>query len=101
MWLFFPQRGWSGLRFPGLRSLPQKDKNAAIARYKKERPDLLAEYEAEMHVMSGSSNFTYAGLATNRELNLGQFNPHPVAAVRGWFEELWAESERVRNGGSG
>ena len=45
------------------------------------------------HVMSGSSNFTYAGLATNRELNLGQFNPHPVAAVRGWFEELWAESE--------
>lgn len=45
------------------------------------------------HVMSGSSNFTYAGLATNRELNLGQFNPHPVAAVRSWFEELWAESE--------
>ena len=44
-------------------------------------------------VMSGSSNFTYAGLATNRELNLGQFNPHPVAAVRDWFEELWAESE--------
>ena len=45
------------------------------------------------HVMSGSSNFTYAGLATNRELNLGQFSPHPVAAVRDWFEELWAESE--------
>ena len=45
------------------------------------------------HVMSGSSNFTHAGLATNRELNLGQFNPHTVAAVREWFEELWAESE--------
>ena len=44
-------------------------------------------------VMSGSSNFTYAGLATNRELNLGQFSPHTVAAVREWFEELWAESE--------
>jgi len=39
---------WWGLRFPGLRSLPQKDKNAAIARYKKERRDLLAEYEAEV-----------------------------------------------------
>jgi hypothetical protein len=39
---------WWGLRFPGLRSLPQKDKNAAIARYKRERPDLLAEYEAEV-----------------------------------------------------
>jgi superfamily II DNA or RNA helicase len=45
------------------------------------------------HVMSGSSNFTYAGLAVNRELNLGQFNPGTVAAVRDWFEELWAESE--------
>jgi superfamily II DNA or RNA helicase len=45
------------------------------------------------HVMSGSSNFTYAGLAKNRELNLGQFSPYPVAAVRDWFEELWAESE--------
>src|SRR5262249_26792972 len=44
-------------------------------------------------VMSGSSNFTYAGLATNRELNLGQFSPDTVGAVRDWFEELWAESE--------
>jgi hypothetical protein len=39
---------WWGLRFPGLRALPQKDKNAAIARYKRERPDLLAEYQAEV-----------------------------------------------------
>jgi superfamily II DNA or RNA helicase len=45
------------------------------------------------HVMSGSSNFTYAGLARNRELNLGQFNPVTVASVRGWFEDLWEASE--------
>jgi len=45
------------------------------------------------HVMSGSSNFTYAGLAKNRELNLGQFDPNTVGKVREWFEELWAESE--------
>jgi len=45
------------------------------------------------YVMSGSSNFTYAGLARNRELNLGQFDPSTVTAVRDWFEELWAESE--------
>ncbi|HEY9475550.1 MAG TPA: SNF2-related protein, partial [Mycobacteriales bacterium] len=45
------------------------------------------------HVMSGSSNFTFAGLARNRELNLGQFDPGTVAAVRDWFEELWAVSE--------
>lgn len=45
------------------------------------------------HVMSGSSNFTYAGLALNRELNLGQFDPATVGSVRGWFEELWDASE--------
>lgn len=45
------------------------------------------------HVMSGSTNFTYAGLATNRELNLGQFDPGTVGAVRGWFEDLWAAAE--------
>lgn len=39
---------WWGLRFPGLRSMPQKDKNAAIVRYRTERPDLVAEYEAEV-----------------------------------------------------
>jgi hypothetical protein len=39
---------WWALRFPGLRALPQKDKNAAIARYERQRPDLLAEYEAEV-----------------------------------------------------
>ena len=42
------EHGWWGLRFPGLRSMPQKDKNAAIARYRRQRPDLLAEYEAEV-----------------------------------------------------
>lgn len=45
------------------------------------------------HVISGSSNFTYAGLARNRELNLGQFDPTTVGAVRAWFEELWSESK--------
>lgn len=44
------------------------------------------------HVMAGSANFTYAGLARNRELNLGQFDPHTVQAVRRWFEELWHQS---------
>lgn len=43
-------------------------------------------------VIAGSSNFTYAGLATNVELNLGQYQPHVVGQVRGWFDELWAEA---------
>ncbi|MEU7255250.1 helicase-related protein [Streptomyces rimosus] len=44
-------------------------------------------------VVAGSSNFTYAGLAANRELNLGQYDPRTVHAVREWFNELWQESD--------
>ncbi|RAY12987.1 helicase [Actinomadura craniellae] len=40
-------------------------------------------------VVSGSSNFTFAGLARNRELNLGQYQPETVRAVQNWFEDLW------------
>ena len=40
-------------------------------------------------VVSGSSNFTHAGLCTNLELNLGNYTPHTVDAVAGWFDELW------------
>jgi len=31
-------------------------------------------------VLTGSSNFTYAGLAHNAELNLGQYQPGVVGA---------------------
>ena len=44
-------------------------------------------------VVAGSSNFTYAGLATNQELNLGNYSPHVVGQVREWLEELWSEAE--------
>jgi len=40
-------------------------------------------------VIAGSSNFTFAGLATNVELNLGHYQPATVAKVRAWFDELW------------
>ncbi len=40
-------------------------------------------------VVSGSSNLTRAGLSTNLELNLGNYTPHTVNAVAGWFDELW------------
>jgi superfamily II DNA or RNA helicase len=46
------------------------------------------------HVMAGSSNFTFAGLARNRELNLGQYDPAAVGSVLAWYEELWGQSER-------
>jgi superfamily II DNA or RNA helicase len=43
-------------------------------------------------VMSGSSNFTFAGLARNKELNLGQYQPEPVHRVQEWFDEMWEAS---------
>ncbi len=42
------EHNWWALRFPGLRSMSQKDKNDAIARLRSERPDLLAQYEADV-----------------------------------------------------
>ncbi len=44
-------------------------------------------------VIAGSSNFTFAGLATNIELNLGHYQPHVVTQVREWFEHLWERSQ--------
>ncbi|MGV0787574.1 helicase-related protein [Mycolicibacterium sp. XJ2] len=44
-------------------------------------------------VVAGSSNFTYAGLARNIELNLGQYHPQTVTEVREWFDELWEAAE--------
>ncbi|MPZ51777.1 MAG: helicase [Acidimicrobiia bacterium] len=43
-------------------------------------------------VLAGSSNFTYAGLARNLELNLGHYQPSVVRQVREWFEELWEDA---------
>lgn len=42
------KHAWYGLRFPGLRSMSQKDKNAKIEQIEADRPDLVAEYEAEI-----------------------------------------------------
>lgn len=43
-------------------------------------------------VLAGSSNFTAAGLVSNLELNLGQYQPAVTQQVEGWFESLWAEA---------
>ncbi|MHB0961122.1 MAG: helicase-related protein [Pirellulaceae bacterium] len=44
-------------------------------------------------VISGSSNFTAAGLTANLELNLGRYDPTPVRQVKQWFDDLWQEAE--------
>lgn len=43
-------------------------------------------------VLAGSSNFTAAGLTTNLELNLGQYQPGVVERVEQWFDRLWDEA---------
>ncbi len=43
-------------------------------------------------VVAGSSNFTYAGLASNLELNLGNYAPYVVTQVQEWFDELWDQA---------
>jgi superfamily II DNA or RNA helicase len=49
-------------------------------------------FSAGNGVIAGSSNFTAAGLSTNLELNLGQYQPSVVGQVERWFEDLWAEA---------
>lgn len=44
-------------------------------------------------VLAGSSNFTAAGLTSNLELNLGQYQPSVAGQVEQWFERLWGEAE--------
>ena len=43
-------------------------------------------------LLAGSSNFTRAGLTTNLELNLGNYQPTVVERVQDWFDELWDQS---------
>lgn len=43
-------------------------------------------------LLAGSSNFTYAGLATNNELNIGRYEDGPVLEVVEWFNEQWDAS---------
>ncbi|MDE2637215.1 MAG: phospholipase D-like domain-containing protein [Chloroflexota bacterium] len=55
---------------------------------------LFSDHEGEGEgVIAGSSNLTPAGLASNRELNLGHYEPRVVEQVAAWFEDMWAESE--------
>jgi hypothetical protein len=50
-----------GLRFPGLRSLPVGEMNAEIGRLRRNRPDLVAEYQAEAEQTSALRAFLSSG----------------------------------------
>lgn len=44
-------------------------------------------------LICGSSNLTRAGLRSNMELNLGQYDTPVVEKVGAWYQELWDEAE--------
>lgn len=53
----------------------------------------LVEHPNLPAVLAGSSNFTFAGLARNAELNLGYPSTQYTHLVQEWFEEFWAKAE--------
>ena len=53
----------------------------------------IVDHPSFAHTLAGSSNFTFAGLARNAELNLGYPSTEHTHLVQEWFERLWAESE--------
>lgn len=53
----------------------------------------IIDHPTHSALLAGSSNFTFAGLSLNRELNLGYPNTGETYLVQQWFDDLWAESE--------
>ena len=58
----------------------------------------IAEHSVLPAVLAGSSNFTYAGLARNAELNLGYPSGQYTHLVQEWFDKLWDQSDHVPAG---
>ena len=53
----------------------------------------IAEHPQMPAVLAGSSNFTYAGLARNAELNLGYPSTQYTYLVQEWFDHFWDASD--------
>lgn len=64
--LHVEEHQWWGLRLPGLRSMPAKQRAATLASFRASRPDLEEEYEAEIErvraMADAVSSGPYAGL---------------------------------------
>lgn len=55
------EHSWWAVRFPGLRSMTQKEKNAAIAQHRKARPDLVAALDTELAAAKATARLVSAG----------------------------------------
>jgi hypothetical protein len=59
--LHVEEHQWWGLRLPGLRSMPTKQRDAALAAFRGGRPDLETEYEAEIDRMRAMASAVASG----------------------------------------
>lgn len=50
--LHVEEHQWWGLRIPKLRSMPQKERTAALSAFRESRPDLERQYEAEIEAVA-------------------------------------------------
>ena len=76
------EHAWWGLRFPGLRSMAQKAKNAELVRLKEERPDLRAEYEADVEQSLAARSIVGAGPFPG--MGRGDLDLYQAFAWRNW-----------------
>jgi hypothetical protein len=72
---------WWGLRLPGLRSMPQKEKNAELKAFRASRPDLEAEFEHEQEVVLALNNVIKKGPF---DLGSGDTDLYQAFAWRNW-----------------
>ncbi|MGQ9406464.1 Eco57I restriction-modification methylase domain-containing protein [Mycolicibacterium gilvum] len=72
---------WWGLRLPGLRSMPQKKKIAALQAFRMSRPDLEAEFEVEQEQVLALNQAVKAGPF---KLGSGDTDLYQAFAWRNW-----------------
>jgi len=72
---------WWGLRLPGLRSLPQRDRVPALKAFRDSRPDLESEFEAEQERVQAMNSVIKSGPF---DLGSGDTDLYQVFAWRNW-----------------
>lgn len=75
------EHAWWGLRFPGLRAMPQKEKNAFLDELRITRPELLNEYNNEVASVASLREVLKAG---PYPLGSGDTDLYKMFCWRGW-----------------
>ena len=87
--LHVEEHQWWGLRMPGLRSMPMKQRDSALAAFRGSRPDLEAAYKVEIE----STRAMAAAISSGPYLGLGAAHLDLYQAF------AWRNWQLLRNGG--